>query len=179
MILKFKNFYPNIHQSVFIADGSKIIGHVNIDSGSSIWFNAVIRGDVASIKIGKNTNIQDNSTIHAARALYDKNGKEISPKIDCNIGDGVTIGHNCVIHACEISNNVLVGMGSVIMDGAKINENSIIAANSLITKNKTFPPNSLIQGSPAKFIRELSENEIQAIKEQALEYCLVMKNYIE
>lgn len=179
MLIKYDKFYPNVDSSVFVANGAKIIGDVIIKENTSIWFNAVIRADVASIKIGKNTNIQDNSTIHVARALKDSEGKEISPKIDCIIGDNVTIGHNCIVHACTINSNVLVGMGSTIMDGANIGENSIIGANSLVTKNKVFPPNSLIQGSPAKFIRALNEDEIKAIQEQAKEYCEVMKKYLE
>lgn len=178
MLIKYDNFYPNLDKSVFVAQGAKIIGDVKIQTNSSVWFGAVIRADVASIKIGKNTNIQDNSTIHVARALKDSEGKEISPKIDCIIGDNVTIGHNCIIHACTINSNVLVGMGSTIMDGANIGENSIVGANSLVTKNKTFPPNSLIQGSPAKLIRTLSEEEIKAIKNQALEYVELSKKYI-
>lgn len=178
MLIKYDNFYPKISIQVFIAHNSCIIGDTFIDENSSIWFGTVIRADVASIKIGKNTNIQDNSTIHVARALKDSEGKEISPKIDCIIGDNVTIGHNCIIHACTINSNVLVGMGSTIMDGANIGENSIVGANSLVTKNKTFPPNSLIQGSPAKLIRTLSEDEIQAIKNQALEYVELSKKYI-
>lgn len=178
MLIKYDNFYPKISSQVFIAYNSCIIGDTFIDENSSIWFGAVVRADVASIKIGKNTNIQDNSTIHVARALKDSEGKEISPKIDCIIGDNVTIGHNCIIHACTINSNVLVGMGSTIMDGANIGENSIIGANSLVTKNKTFPPNSLIQGSPAKLIRTLSEDEIKAIKNQALEYVELSKKYI-
>lgn len=178
MLIKYDNFYPNLDKSVFVAQGAKIIGDVKIQTNSSVWFGAVIRADVASIKIGKNTNIQDNSTIHVARALKDSEGKEISPKIDCIIGDNVTIGHNCIIHACTINSNVLVGMGSTIMDGANIGENSIVGANSLVTKNKSFPPNSLIQGSPAKLIRTLSEEEIKAIKNQALEYVELSKKYI-
>lgn len=179
MQIKYKDKFPNISSNTFIAKTACIIGDTSIDDNSSVWFGAVIRADVASIKIGKNTNIQDNCTIHVARALKDSDGNEISPKIDCIIGDNVTIGHNCIIHACTINSNVLVGMGSTIMDGANIGENSIIGANSLVTKNKTFPPYSLIQGSPAKLIRKLSEEEINAIKEQALEYIEVSKDYQE
>ncbi|MBT0882301.1 gamma carbonic anhydrase family protein [Campylobacter sp. 2018MI13] len=179
MLVKYDSFYPNLNKSVFVANGAKIIGDTTIDEYSSIWFNAVIRADVANIKIGKYTNIQDNSTIHVARALYDELGVEISPKTPCIIKDYVTIGHNSIIHACTINSNVLVGMGSVIMDGAVVNENSIIGANSLVTKNKVFPPNSLIQGSPAKVVRELSNEEIKAIKNQALEYAEVSKKYLE
>lgn len=179
MLVKYDNFYPQVSNKAFIASSACVIGDVTIDENSSIWFNAVIRGDVAGIRIGKNTNIQDNSTVHVARAIKDSNGVEISPKIDCIIGDGVTIGHNSIIHACKINSNVLVGMGSTVMDGVEIGENSIVAANSLVTKNKIFPPNSLIQGSPAKLIRTLNDDEIKAIKEQALEYIEVSKNYLK
>ncbi|MCX7884950.1 MAG: gamma carbonic anhydrase family protein [Caloramator sp.] len=165
MIIKFKNNYPNINNSCFIAENCTIIGDVEIDEKSSIFFNAVLRGDVEKINIGKYTNIQDNCTIHA-----DKNFSVI-------IKDEVTIGHNCIIHGCTIENNCLIGMGSIILNGAHIGENSIIGAGSLVTQNSIIPPNSLCFGSPAKVIRNLTNDEIKSIKESAKHYYEIAKMY--
>ncbi len=158
MILSYMDKTPKIKKSSFIAKGAVVIGDVEIGENSSIWYNAVIRGDESSIRIGNNTNIQDNSTVHISH--YSKTF----------IGNNVTIGHNAIIHGCEIKDNVLVGMGSTILDNAVINENVIIGANSLITSNVVIPKNSLVLGSPAKVIRSLTKDEIESIKQSAQSY---------
>lgn len=167
MLFQYKGNEPNIEENVYIADSSNIIGDVYISSGASIWYNVVVRGDENQIFIGQNTNVQDLSMIH------------ISKKYPTYIGEDVTIGHKCIIHACEIDDNVLVGMGAIILDGAKIGKNSIIGAGALVTKDKVFPENSLILGSPAKLVRELSEDEINSIKKSADEYLQYAKNHME
>ena len=155
----------NIDISVYVASGAKVIGKVNIGENSSVWFNAVIRGDSNSIDIGKNSNVQDNSTLHT------------SSNHSLIIGDFVTIGHGCIIHGCKLGNNVLVGMGSIILDGAIIADNCIIGAGTLITQNKIIPSNSLVFGNPMKIIRNLTIEEINSIKENALMYVKEAEEY--
>ncbi len=135
---------PRIHESVFVAKGAQIYGDVEIGEGSSVWFNAVIRGDEGKIVIGKNTNIQDNAVIHS------------DGDMPVEIGDSVTVGHGAVIRACKLGNSVMVGMNATVMSGVEIGERSIVGANSFIGYNKKFPPRSLITGVPAKLARELS-----------------------
>ncbi|MDO7253373.1 gamma carbonic anhydrase family protein [Helicobacter cappadocius] len=173
-IINFKNFIPKIDPSAIIFDGVHIIGDVYIEEKCSIWFGSVLRGDVNAIKIGKRSNIQDNTVIHTEHSVSN------SPDFgSVQIGSDVTIGHNCIIHACKIENLCLVGMGSIIMDGACIGELSIIGAGSLITKGKIFPPKSLIMGNPAKFIRTLNEDEIKNIAFSASRYVDLANAYLK
>lgn len=151
MLVSYGGKTPNIHESVFIAPGAYLIGNVTVGKGSSIWFNAVLRGDEGPIIIGENCSIQDNATIH----LY-----EGHPTV---IGDGVTVGHNVILHGCKINKNTIVGMGSTILDGAEIGEECIIGANTLITSGKKIPPRSLVVGSPGKVVRELAEQDFLLI----------------
>lgn len=149
---------PEINSDCFIAETASIIGDVKIDKGSSVWYGTVIRGDFAKIEIGKNTNMQDNSTLHTDVGY---------PLI---IGNDVTIGHNTIIHGCKLGNNILIGMGAIVMNGAEIGDNSIIGANALITEHTLIPPNSLVLGSPGKVVREVTEEEIENIKGNAKLY---------
>jgi len=139
---------PRISKGVFIAEGVHIYGDVEICRDSSIWFNAVIRGDEGRITVGEGTNIQDNCVIHSDM------GTQVV------IGSSATIGHGAVIRGCRIGDNVMVGMNSTIMTGSEIGEASIIGANSFVPYNKKFPPRSLIIGAPARFVRELTDEEI-------------------
>ncbi len=148
MLIKYLDKNPKLlSDDIFIADGAKIIGDVNIHKNANIWYNAVLRGDEDSITIGESTNIQDNCTVHVAHDIPTK------------IGNFVTVGHNAVIHGCTIEDNCLIGMGATILDGAKIGEGSIVGANALVTGNTVIPPNSLVLGSPAKVVKEISANE--------------------
>jgi carbonic anhydrase/acetyltransferase-like protein (isoleucine patch superfamily) len=156
---------PHIHESVFIARGAQIYGDVEIGEGSSVWFNAVIRGDEGKIGIGRNTNIQDNAVIHS------------DANMPVEIGDNVTVGHGAVIRACKLGNSVMVGMNATVMSGVEIGERSIVGANSFIGYNKKFPPRSLITGIPAKLVREMSFAET-AINDAATEvYEQVVEKY--
>ncbi|HVU88955.1 MAG TPA: gamma carbonic anhydrase family protein [Pirellulales bacterium] len=137
-----------IHPSVYLAEGVRIAGDVTIGEDSSLWFNAVIRGDCAPIRIGRRTNIQDNAVIHA------------DPGFPCTIGDGATIGHTAIVHGAEIGDNVVVGMHSVVMNGAKVGANSIIGVGAVVTEGVEIPPGSLVMGLPGKIKRELTEAEI-------------------
>ena len=150
LIKSINNITPKILEGVFLADNTVVIGDVIIGKESSVWFNTVIRGDVNSIIIGNSVNIQDGVVVHCT---YQKT-KTI-------IGDNVSIGHNAIIHGCEIRNNVLIGMGAIIMDNVVIEENSIIAAGAVLTKGTYVKSGSLFAGVPAKFKRSLFEEEIE------------------
>lgn len=178
MLINLKGKLPKVANGVFVAEGAKIIGDVELAQGSSIWFNAVLRGDVNHIKVGKNTNIQDLACVHVWHKEYDANGELVDPGYPTEIGDDVTIGHNCTIHACTIKNRCLIGMQATIMDGAIIEEDSIVGAGSMVTKGKSFPPKSLILGNPAKFIRQLKQEEIEEIKNSATRYAEFAKQYL-
>ena len=149
LIKSINNITPKILEGVFLADNAVVIGDVIIGKQSSVWYNTVIRGDVNSIIIGNSVNIQDGVVVHCTF----KKTKTI-------IGDNVSIGHNAIIHGCEIKNNVLIGMGVIIMDDVVIEENSIIAAGAILTKGTYVNSGSLFAGVPAKFIRGLSKEEI-------------------
>ena len=148
----------NIDSNVFIAPGAQIIGDVRIKSGSSVWYNAVLRGDEGAICIGSNTNIQDLVMVH------------VSKNTSVVIGDNVTVGHGAIIHGCTIEDNVLIGMGSIILDRAQIGKNSIVGAGSQVTQGKCFPEGSLILGSPARVKRPLTAEEIENVQNSAKNY---------
>ncbi|MGZ7048721.1 MAG: gamma carbonic anhydrase family protein [Methanobacterium sp.] len=152
-----------IHDSVKIFKGAQIIENVEIDECSSVWYNAVIRGDMSSIKIGKYTNVQDNCVIHSSHGY---------PLV---LGDYVSVGHAAVLHGCIIGDNTLIGINSTVLNGVKIGKNSIIGAGAVITEGKEFKDNSLILGIPGKAIRKLNNEEIDRIKENAIRYSKVAK----
>lgn len=158
MIFSYEGVKPDIHRSCFVADSASIIGRVEIGENTSVWYNCVLRGDENTIKIGKHTNIQDGTVVH------------ISKDYDTVIGDYVTVGHKAIVHACKIGNNVLVGMGAIILDGAEIEDNVLIGAGSIVTPGKKIPSGSLVLGSPAKVVRELSGQEIEHLKQSAVDY---------
>lgn len=149
---------PSIEESVFLAEGSKIIGDVIIGEHSSVWFNAVIRGDLASISIGKCSNIQDLVAIHV------NNGQSVT------IEDYVTVGHSAILHGCKIGKGSLVGMGAIILDGANIEDETYIAAGTIVPENKSFPPRVMLMGVPAKIVRDLTQEEIAEMKKTAERY---------
>ncbi len=167
MIMDFKGKSPKISETAFIAASADVIGDVEVGDFSSVWFNAVLRGDRNKIKVGSRTSIQDNAVIHA------------DPENGVNIGDNVSVGHGAVLHGCKIENNVLIGMNSTVLNGAEIGKNSIVGANALIPEGKKFPENSLIIGVPGKVKRELEESEIEAIAENAAEYVEFVREYRE
>lgn len=152
IIKSFGGKHPKIAASAFIADNAVIIGDVEIGENASIWYGCMIRGDVNYIRIGDGTNVQDNSTIHVSRYH--------GPTI---LGKGITIGHSVVLHACDLHDYSFVGMGSVLLDGSKIETHGMLAAGSLLTPNKIVAKNELWAGSPAKLFRAMKPDEIEYI----------------
>lgn len=148
----------DLADDVFIADSADVIGSVKIARGSSVWFQAVIRGDNDQISIGECTNVQDSAVLHT------------DPGFHLNVGDGVSIGHMAMVHGCEIGNNCLIGINSVILNGVKIGANCLIGANTLITEGKEIPSGSLVVGSPGKVVRELSPEQIEGLRASARGY---------
>mgnify|MGYP001624441544 FL=1 len=152
-------------KNVFIHERAYVAGDVTLSEGANIWCGACVRGDIAPVVIGKNTNVQDNATIHVGYGL---------PAV---LGDNVTVGHNAVVHGCTVGNNVLVGMGSVILDGAKIGDNVLIGAATLIPQRKEIPAGSLVFGNPFRIVRQLTEEEIAGITRNAEEYLRLAESY--
>lgn len=143
---------PNIHPSVFIAEGARIYGDVEIKKGASVWFNAVIRGDEGKVTIGENTNIQDNVVVHSDDGVI------------VAIGDNVTVGHGAVVRSSTIGNNVIIGVNAAIMSNSEIGDFSIVGASTFVAYRKKFPPKSLILGVPGRLIRSIEGDEIKAIQ---------------
>src|SRR6266498_3450465 len=149
---------PVIGQGVFIAHGAVIVGDVTIGDHSSVWYNAVLRGDINRIVVGHHTNIQDNSVLHLA------------DDYPCLVGNYVTVGHSAIVHACTIADEVLIGMGATILDGATIGEQCLVGANALVTVGSKIPAGSLVLGSPAKVVRKLTAKERAKLKTWAAKY---------
>ncbi|MEA2103796.1 MAG: gamma carbonic anhydrase family protein [Candidatus Cloacimonadota bacterium] len=168
MLIKYKNYIPKIGKNVFIASGAKIIGDVEIADSCSIWFNAVIRGDVNYIKIGKRTNIQDNCVLHVT-------GKTAP----LNIGSNVTIGHNVILHGCSIEDNCIIGSGAIIWDGATIAEGSVVGAGAVVLANFKAPSRSLILGMPAKVKTQVPDEKYQGIIDSAEHYVKYADTYLK
>ncbi len=154
----FCDFWPTLPDSAFIAASADVIGRVTLGEEASIWYNATLRGDINEISIGPKSNVQDNAVIHLA------------DDFPCHVGELVTVGHSSVLHACTVKDEVLVGMGSCILDGSVIGARSIIGANALITGGTIIPEGSLVLGSPAKVVKTLSLKEQQEIKKWAEKY---------
>ena len=175
MILGYKNDFPQIENSTWVAPSADIVGDVKIGKDSSIWFGCVVRGDVHYITIGDRTSVQDMSMIHVT---HFKKEKKIGDGYPTIVGDDVTIAHKVMLHGCKIGNACLIGMSATILDGAEIGDESIVGAGSLVTKNKKFPPRSLIMGSPAKVIRELTDKEVEGIYANAKNYVNYKNDYL-
>lgn len=158
-LLDFEGTFPRCGDGVFVAPGAMVIGDVRIGEMSSVWYNTVIRGDVASIEIGARTNIQDLCMIHVTGGVH-----------ETVIGDEVTVGHKAILHGCRVGNRCLIGMGAIVLDGAVIEENCLIAAGSLIPPGMHVPAGSLVMGSPGKVRRALSDQDLQKIRISAAHY---------
>jgi carbonic anhydrase/acetyltransferase-like protein (isoleucine patch superfamily) len=161
MIRPFRGTHPQIHESAFIEESAQIIGDVHIGEQSSVWFNAVVRGDVFYIRIGDRTNIQDGTVVHVTNGTH-----------ATILEDEVTVGHNATLHGCHIERGCLVGMGSIVMDDVRVGAQSLIAAGSLLAPGTIIPPRSLVMGSPARVKRPLEREEVASLD-------VFWKNYIE
>lgn len=165
-IESYENHDPVIHASAFTAASADIIGRVTLHEESSVWYNATLRGDINEIVIGPRSNVQDNVVIH------------LSDDYGCYVGELVTVGHSAILHACTVKDEVLIGMGAIVLDGAVISERSIIGAGALVTGGTIIPPGSLVLGSPAKVVKTLSHEEQAKVKDWALKYVRQSRKFI-
>ena len=175
MILRYKEWFPQFGKSSWVAPNATVIGNVVTGEDSSIWFGCVVRGDVHKIFIGDRTNIQDLSMIHVT---HYKN-PDMSDGHPTIIGNDVTVGHRVMLHGCTIEDACLIGMNATILDGAVIGKESIVGARALVTGGKKFPPRSLILGSPAKVVRELTDQEVAELYASAKRYVTFKEEYRE
>lgn len=175
-ILPYRGILPTIDSSAFIAPNAIVSGDTKIGKNSSIWFGCTVRGDVSHVRIGDNTNIQDNSVIHVTRPhhIANKTGAAGAPAI---IGSNVTVGHNAIIHACIIEDNAFIGMGAIVMDLARVEEYGMLAAGAVLTPGKVVKKGELWVGNPAKFYRNLTEEEKNFIKTSADNYAELASEY--
>lgn len=157
---------PTVHPSAFIAPGAVVLGDVTIEEETSVWFQAVLRGDINSIRIGPRTNIQDGSIVHLA------------DDFPTFVGEFVTVGHRAILHACTVGDEVLVGMGATLLDGVEVGARSIIGAHALVTQHTKIPPGSLVLGSPAKIVRQLDLAEQRSLKSWAEKYVALSRRYL-
>jgi carbonic anhydrase/acetyltransferase-like protein (isoleucine patch superfamily) len=159
MLRVFAGHRPLIPTSAYVDVSAQVIGHVTLGEQSSVWMNAVLRGDVHRITVGARSNIQDNAVLHGQRGVW--------PVV---VGDGVTIGHGAIVHGCVLENDVLVGMGAIILNGARIGSGSIIAAGAVVTEGAQIPPGSLVAGVPGKVRRPLNNNDLDLIRAYGQNY---------
>jgi carbonic anhydrase/acetyltransferase-like protein (isoleucine patch superfamily) len=145
-------------KDVFVAPGAKVIGDIRLGDNVSVWFGAVLRGDIGPIRIGNGSNIQDGCIIH------------MDPGVPVEVGEGVSVGHNAIIHGASIGNNTLIGMGAVLLSGVKVGNSCVVGAHSLLTRGTEIPDNSMVWGSPAKIIRQLTAEEVEKNRQSALHY---------
>jgi len=157
-VLAFNGVTPSLAPGVFVAPGAMVIGDVTIGEGSSVWYNAVLRGDIAPIRIGKGSNVQDGAVLH------------VDEGVPCVLGDGVVIGHGAVVHSATVGNGAMVAMNATLLSHAKIGDECIVGANALVAEGKEFPARSLIVGIPGKVLRDVTDEQAEAIRENARRY---------
>jgi len=165
MIYQFENRTPSLPEEYYVADSASVIGDVVLGNQSSIWFGAVLRGDIEPITIGERSNIQDNSVAHTGTG---------SPVV---VGNDTTVGHQVMLHACTVGNNCLIGMGAILLDGCVVGDNCIVGAGTLVKQNQIIPDGSMAVGSPARVIRKLTPEEIEDIRQYAVRYVANLRAY--
>jgi carbonic anhydrase/acetyltransferase-like protein (isoleucine patch superfamily) len=156
-----------VHPSVFIARGAIVLGDVTIGEQSSVWFNAVVRGDTEAIRIGRRTNVQDGAILHA------------DPGFPCSVGDDVTIGHGAIVHGATVGNRVLIGMRAVVMNGAEIGDESVIGVGAVVTEGMNVPARSVVLGLPGKLVREISPDDAARIRHAAEYYVAAARQFAD
>lgn len=167
MILPFRKTKPRFDASVFVAPNACVIGNVELGRDSSVWFGAIARGDVNTIRVGERTNIQDMTMIHVTHDTF--------PTI---LGDEITVGHRAILHGCHVEDRCLIGMGAVVMDGVEVGTESIVAAGSLVTPGTRIPPHSLARGLPARVVRSLTDEELRELRASAERYVELKNVYL-
>jgi carbonic anhydrase/acetyltransferase-like protein (isoleucine patch superfamily) len=168
MLRAYKGITPRVHPTAYVDTTAQVIGDVEIGEASSVWMNAVVRGDVHWIRIGARSNVQDNTTVHVMNATN-----------PTTVGDDVTIGHGAIIHGCTLHDRILVGMGAIILNGVVVGEDSIVAAGTLLTEGTRVPPRSLVMGSPGKVRRELTDEDVRSIRVYAERYVEYRLDYMD
>ena len=149
---------PDVHESAWVADNAQVMGAVKLAADASVWFGCTVRGDTETIEIGEGSNIQDGSVLHADHGM------------PLRVGKHVTVGHMVMLHGCTIGDESLIGIGAVVLNGAKIGRNCLVGAGSLVTEGKEFPDGSMIMGSPAKVVRQLTPEQIEGLRQSARHY---------
>ncbi|MBD3210356.1 gamma carbonic anhydrase family protein [Candidatus Micrarchaeota archaeon] len=167
MLHEYKGKKPVIGNNCFVAESAQLVGDLELGDGSSVWFNAVVRADIAEIRIGKNVSIQDNCVLHA------------TPGVPFSIGDDVAVGHNATVHSATIGRNVIIGMGAVLLTGSKIGDNCIIGAGSVVPEGKEIPDNSVAMGVPAKVVKQAKEEHHERIRKNVEEYVRLNADYLK
>ena len=167
MLRQYRGVTPRVHESAYVDDSAQVIGDVEIGAESSVWMNVVMRGDVHRIRVGARTNVQDGTVVHVMRGTH-----------PTTIGDDVTIGHAAIVHGCTLGNRILIGMGAILLNGVEVGDDSIVAAGTLLTEESTFPPRSLVMGSPGKVKRQLSDAEVASILEYSKRYVEYRLDYV-
>lgn len=168
MLRPHKGTVPRVHPDAFIDQSAQVIGDVEIGAASSVWMNAVLRGDVHWIRMGRRSNVQDGSVIHVMKGTH-----------PTSIGDEVTIGHGAIVHGCTLADRILVGMGAILLNGVEVGEDSIVAAGTLLPEGMKIPPRSLAMGSPGRIRRALSDAEVASIREYAERYVAYRLDYMQ
>ena len=167
MLIPYGGVRPACHGSVFVADGAKVIGQVEIGEDSSVWFQAVVRGDIHRIRIGRSTNVQDHCTLHVTR------------EHPLTVGDFVTFGHRAVVHGCTVEDFCLIGIGAILLDGAVVGRGSVIGAGAVVAPGTVIPPHSLVLGVPGTVVRDLGPGSVDGIRKTAERYVGYARSYRE
>jgi carbonic anhydrase/acetyltransferase-like protein (isoleucine patch superfamily) len=168
LLRPYRGHRPEVHPTAYVDESAQVIGDVEIGRDSSVWMNVVIRGDVNFIRIGARSNVQDCTVVHVMHETH-----------PTRIGDDVTIGHGAIVHGCTVSNRVLIGMGAIVLNGARIGEDSIVAAGTLVTEGAEIPSRSLVMGSPGRVVRALRDDEVASILEYSGNYVRYKRTYAE
>ncbi len=164
-IYQLDDLSPTIHPSAWVAENAQVVGNVSLGEDCSVWFGVVMRGDTERLTIGRGTNIQDSSVLHA------------DPGMPLIIGENVSVGHQVMLHGCTVGDGSLIGIGAIVLNGARIGKNCLVGAGALVTEGKEFPDGSMILGSPAKAVRQLSPEQIAGLRKAAAHYMANARRY--